>query len=236
MDIEGTYTLQAAPGEVWQCLIDPEALQRAIPGVERLDALDVSTFEIALHLKYAPLSGLYTGRIRIFEQQYPTSYRITIEGNGRSSSIIGEGRVQLSNHDGNTIISYTCSLAPGKPGSLLPAPFVRGTAKLFLQQFFTALADYLRTLHPVSAGELDFIDLPARLPLEQIEVEDYTNIVTIQPSTRLRRLIHLLRLGHGDPLEEDQWVLRTRRLGMACGLLALVWVGTRLPRRIVPER
>jgi carbon monoxide dehydrogenase subunit G len=235
MDIEGTYTLQATPDEVWQCLMDPQALQRAIPGVEHLEALDDSTFDITLHMQYAPLRGLYSGRIRIFEQQYPTSYRIVIEGNSRQRSITCEGRVHLSNHGGNTIISYTCSLSQGKPGLLLPAPLVRGTAKLFLQQFFSALAEYLRSLQPVSAGELDMFDLPANLMVEEVEVEEDIDRATVPPPTLLHRLIHLLRLGHGDAQAEEHWVQRTRRLGMVCGLLALVWVGTRLPRRIAPE-
>jgi carbon monoxide dehydrogenase subunit G len=231
MDIEGTYTLQAMPDKVWQCLMDPQALRRAIPGLEHLEALDDFTYEITLHIKYGPLSDLYQGRIRIFAQQYPASYRIAIEGNGRQSSISCEGNVQLSNHEGNTIIRYTCSLHPGKPGTLLPTPYVRGASKLFLQQFFTALADYLRTLQPVSANELDEFDLPVKREGAQVEVLDGDDAGVMMPYTFLHKLIHLLRLGHGDSREEEQWVLRARRLGMVCGLLALVWVGTRLPRR-----
>ena len=37
MEIEGTYTLQASPEEVWQCLMDTQVLRSAIPGVEQLE-------------------------------------------------------------------------------------------------------------------------------------------------------------------------------------------------------
>jgi carbon monoxide dehydrogenase subunit G len=231
MDIEGTYTLQATPGEVWQCLMDPQALREAIPGIERLEALDDFTYEIALHMKYAPLTDLYRGRVRIVEQQYPTCYRIAIESDGRQSSTTCEASVQLSDREGNTIISYTCSLHPGKPGALLPTPYIRGASKLFLQQFFSALADYVRSLHPVPVGELDTFTLPMN-PLEaQTEAQEDGGTEAVKQPTILYRLVHLLRLGRGDPHAEEQWVLRARQAGMVCGLLALVWVGTRLPRR-----
>src|SRR5256885_13676838 len=37
MIIEGTYTLQATPEDVWRCLMDEQILRSAIPGLESLE-------------------------------------------------------------------------------------------------------------------------------------------------------------------------------------------------------
>ncbi len=50
MDIEGTYTLQAPPEEVWGCLKDQQVLQRTIPGVERIEALSEEKYAGRLQL------------------------------------------------------------------------------------------------------------------------------------------------------------------------------------------
>ena len=49
----------------------------------------------------------------------------------------------------------------------------------------------------------------------------------------LHTLVHQLGLGNGDPVVEEQWVGRVRQFGIVSALLLLVWVGTRLPKRIL---
>jgi hypothetical protein len=38
-------------------------------------------------------------------------------------------------------------------------------------------------------------------------------------------------LGAGDPVAEVLWVNRLRRTGILLGLLLLVWIGSRIPRK-----
>jgi len=49
----------------------------------------------------------------------------------------------------------------------------------------------------------------------------------------LRFVVRRLGLGEGDPVEEERWVKRVRRFGVLSILLLLVWVGTRLPGKIL---
>ena len=232
MDIEGTYTLQASPEEVWQCLMDEQVLRRAIPGVEKLEPLGEHRYSVTLYIKQAPLIGAYHGQVTISEQHYPYYYHIAIEGEGRQSRISGGGVVHLNERDENTVVAYKGTLNIGKLGTLLPPPLVKGTAKLLLQQFFTALSEYLRTLIPsFLAPEMTENGQDAAM------VEQFDEQVTIVPAfaspTLLHALVHGLKLGGGDPALEDLWVSRIRRVGVLCGLLLLVWVGTKLPRRPV---
>ena len=229
MDIEGTYTLQAPPEEVWDCLKDQQVLQRTIPGIERIEALSEEKYAVAIHVGATPLTGSYQGQVTVTERQPPYYYRIAIEGDGQQSSISGVGDIHLSSQGENTIVSYKGELNLGKLDASLPTPVIRGTAKLLIQQFFTALADQLRAVHPTPAAV----------------TEEHANGITTlgQPggkivilpasphSTFLETIVHRVGLGAGDPAAEVLWVNRLRRTGILLGLLLLVWIGSRIPRK-----
>jgi uncharacterized protein len=249
MNIEGTYTLQVTPEEVWRSLMDPQVLRRAVPGVERLERESNHRYAITMHIRQAPLIGLYQGYVTVSDQQYPYQYRLSIEGEGRQSKISGQGVVQLSRHDENTVVSYKGTLNPGKLVTLLPPPLVQGAAKLLIQQFFTELAEHLRTLSRVEATasvtSTSDVDIPDQEEIEVVEIPVTNGAETrerqfsppapaISPAGQSSLLLTIVRrfgLGEGDPTLEARWVERVRRFGFAITLLALVWVGTRLPRR-----
>lgn len=234
MDIEGTYTLQASPEDVWQCLMDQQVLRRAIPGIEQLELIGENKYNITLHIRQTPLIGTYHGQATITEQHHPYYYSIAIEGEGGPGTISGEGVVHLNERDANTVVAYKGILNLGKLGTLLPPPLVKGTAKLLLQQFFTALAEHLRTLpHSSPIIEVTEPDLDKANP-RQFERHIAILSANAEPTTLLHNLVHELNLGGGDPIQEEQWINRIRRLGMVFGLLVLVWIGTRLPRRPGP--
>ena len=234
MDIEGTYTLQASPEDVWQCLMDQQVLRRAIPGVEQLELIGENKYNIMLHIRQTPLIGTYHGHATVTEQHYPYYYNIAIEGEGVPGTISGEGVVHLNERDENTVVAYKGTLNIGKLGTLLPPPLVKGTAKLLLQQFFTALAEHLRTL-PTLSSTVEVAEPDRdRATFRQFEGHIAILSANAEPITLLHNLVHELKLGGGDPTLEEQWVNRIRRVGMVFGLLLLVWIGTRLPRKPGP--
>jgi hypothetical protein len=51
--------------------------------------------------------------------------------------------------------------------------------------------------------------------------------------TVMHRLVRLVGLGNHDPALEEQWVARLKRFGVFSVLL--VWIRTRLPRRLLPR-
>lgn len=241
MDIEGTYTLQAPQEDVWHCLMDVQALRRAIPGVQRLEVLGEYRHGITLDIRQSPLMGAYRGQVMVTERHYPTDYSIEFEGEGRQTAISGHGVVRLHTLGENTIVSYKGTVNPGKLATLLPAPLVKGSAKLLIQQFFLALADQLRVMHPVTVVEAESVNAPgmetsvkslaqtSRSGLENLPA--YAEPLPAQ-ITVLHRIVRLLGIGGGEREQELIWVQRIRRYGVIAGLLFLVWVGTRLPRRL----
>lgn len=256
MDIEGTYTLQAPVEEVYQCLADSEMLQHALPGLERLEPAGPFAYTFAWRVKQAPLRGVYRGKFIVQNAPSPgpaTSYRFSIEGDGQHNPFEGTWNIRLSQQQENTVVTYSGALNAGKMSALLPPALVRGAVKILVQQFFANVAEQLRTtpepLSPLSfydaseaqegyieendewVGEYgredgDYAVAPFREPVES---------ETGAAQTFMHRLVRLSGLGQHDPVLEEQWVERFKRFGAFSVLLLLVWIGTRLPRRLLPR-
>ncbi|GAC1620504.1 MAG: hypothetical protein NVS4B7_12570 [Ktedonobacteraceae bacterium] len=199
--------------------MDEQVLRQTIPGLIRLELLDEHKHDITLYIRQAPLLGRYAGQVTVTEQHYPYHYNLAIQGEGRQSTISGQGVVHLHKQGDNTIVAYQGKLNIGKLGTLLPPALVKGAAKLLLQHFFTELAEHLRTLHP---------SFSAQDTMESNQQEE----VIIPSATTRPTLMHKLRSGRDKAAIEEQWLKRVRRVGIASGLLFLVWIGTQLPKRL----
>jgi len=222
MNIEGTYTFQAQPETIQQRLIDLETLRRVIPGLEHMERVGEHRYEVAIHIRYAPLVGSYRGYITISGGD--DAYRFVIESNGDTDTFSGSGSIQFRANGGNTTLTYKGTLAINRRGTQLSPAVTRGAAKFLMQQFFSALANQLHTNTPSEDvmgsnrqnGHQDiFISLP----------EGAT------PTSVAQGIAHRLGLGADDPLQERIWANRVRRIGLISGFLLLVWIGTRLPPR-----
>ncbi|HEY0754650.1 MAG TPA: SRPBCC domain-containing protein [Ktedonobacteraceae bacterium] len=231
MDIEGTYTLQAPTEDVWNSLMDQQTIQHTVPGLERLSSVDAQTYSFTINIRHAPLRGNYTGRACILEPSYPSAYRLKIESEEQADAFKCEFSIKLSSHNTNTVVSYQGSLQPGRSNARIPAPLIKATIKVLLQQFFTALADRLRTERekPVYVTTLEeMYEMPF---MEEQTSEQLVEVPRRNSPTLLHLLVLRAGLGEHDPIQEEQWVRRLRKLGLVAVLLMLVWVGTRLPRR-----
>lgn len=231
MEIEGTYTLQAPAEEVWNCLMDQQTIQHTIPGLERLTRVDEQTYTFAINLRHAPLRGSYTGKASVLEPSYPSAYRLKIEGEGPANTFQCDFSVKLNAHNENTVVSYQGTLQTGRNNVRISAPLIKAIVRVLLQQFFTALADRLRTerqspVYVTTLEEMYEMPFMEEQTSEQLLLAHQSN-----PPTFLHLLVRRVGLGRHDPELEEQWVRRLRQVGLVAVLLLLVWVGTRLPRR-----
>ena len=233
MNIEGTYTLQAPPTEVWDSLLDRELMQQIIPGIETIEPVGENIYAIIFNIKHAPLEGTYQGQVTLSEQHSPYHYRLTFEGKGDHGSISGDGSFHLHEHNEATIIAYKGTLTYSKQETLSQPKLIKGAAKLLIQQFFTALATHLASKEYRGENSEEHNGrimgkIILRLP----------HVTTGPPTAQsiFSKIVQLLRLGGGDYEQEEHWERLLRNASMISGFLLLVWIGTRLPSRKVPER
>jgi carbon monoxide dehydrogenase subunit G len=149
MKIEGTHQLNAPRDRVYQSLIDPEILQRCIPGCERLEKTAENTYSATIRTGVGAIKGVFTGTVRLEEMRPPEHYRIVVEGKGAPGFLKGSGNLDLGAQGEGTLIKYTGDLQLGGTIAGVGQRMIQGTAKMMAAQFFTALEAEAKTV----AGE-----------------------------------------------------------------------------------
>ncbi|MDQ2977463.1 MAG: carbon monoxide dehydrogenase subunit G [Acidobacteriota bacterium] len=139
MKIEGTHQLNAPRERVYQALVDPEVLQRCIPGCERLDKTAENTYSATIRAGIGAIKGVFTGTVRLEDMRPPEHYRIVVEGKGGAGFLKGSGDLDLEAQGEGTLIKYTGDLQLGGTIASVGQRMIQGTAKMMASQFFTAL-------------------------------------------------------------------------------------------------
>ncbi len=145
MKLEGTHQLQAPRERVYQCLTNPEVLQRCIPGCERLEKTDENSYSATIRTGVGSIKGVFTGSVRLEDMRPPEHYRIVVEGKGSPGFVKGSGDLDLQEVGGTTIINYTGDLQVGGTIASVGQRMIQGTAKMMAAQFFTALEAEAKT-------------------------------------------------------------------------------------------
>jgi carbon monoxide dehydrogenase subunit G len=149
MKIEGTHHLNAPRDRVYQSLIDPQVLQRCIPGCERLEKTAENTYAATIRTGVGAIKGVFTGTVRLEDMRPPEHYRIVVEGKGAPGFLKGSGNLDLEQEGEGTLIKYTGALQLGGTIAGVGQRMIQGTAKMMASQFFTALGAEAKTV----AGE-----------------------------------------------------------------------------------
>ena len=139
MKIEGTQELRAPRERVYQALVDPEVLQRCIPGCERLEKTAEDTYSARLRAGVGAIKGDFQSTIRLEEMRPPEHYRIVVDGKGGPGFVKGSGNLDLEERDSLTVIKYTGEIQVGGSIAGVGQRMIQGTAKMMASQFFTAL-------------------------------------------------------------------------------------------------
>ncbi len=82
MQLQGQYALTAPLEQVWDTLLDPDALAYYLPGNQELHAIGPDEYEATLSIGVAAIRGLYKGKIRVTDKQRLKSYRLEGQGGG----------------------------------------------------------------------------------------------------------------------------------------------------------
>ncbi|HVS21467.1 MAG TPA: carbon monoxide dehydrogenase subunit G [Pyrinomonadaceae bacterium] len=139
MKIEGTHELHAPRERVYAALIDPEVLQRCIPGCESLEKTDENSYAAILKAGVGAIKGTFKGNVKLEDMRAPEHYRIVVDGKGGPGFVKGSGDFDLEEKNGGTLIKYTGEMQVGGTIAGIGQRMIQGAAKMMASRFFTAL-------------------------------------------------------------------------------------------------
>ena len=145
MKLEGSHQLDAPRERVYQSLVNPEVLQRCIPGCERLDKTAENIFAATIKTGVGSIKGVFTGTARLEDLREPEHLRLVVDGKGAPGFLKGSGDLDLETTDGGTKVTYAADVQVGGTIASVGQRMLQGTAKMMATQFFTSLAAEAKT-------------------------------------------------------------------------------------------
>lgn len=140
MKIAGSARLPVAPDRAYALMQDPKVLAGAIPGCEALEQTGDGEYRLKMKMVLASLSGAFEGKVRLTDNDPPSSFRMVVEGSGKIGFMKGEGVLRLSAVDGGTEVAYEGDAQIGGTMAAVGNRLIDTTAKLLIKRFFDKLA------------------------------------------------------------------------------------------------
>lgn len=118
MKLEGTHTIPAPRARVWQALMDPAILQRAIPGCERLEALGENRYKATFRAGVGAVKGVFEGEIKLLDIVPEEQYTLATRVKASMGFVDGKGVIRLADAGASTEVSFSGDV---KTGGMLAA-------------------------------------------------------------------------------------------------------------------
>jgi len=141
LKISGSYTIPAARERTYQLLQDPVVLAKCMPGTDHLDKVAENEYEMRMKMAIASIGGLFSGKVRIADQNQPESFKLIVEGNGKIGFVKGEGLLNLSPQGDATEVNYDGDVQVGGTIAGVGQRLLDATAKMIIKKFFEKLSE-----------------------------------------------------------------------------------------------
>ena len=140
MNITGQHNVSAPRRRVWELLHDPDALQRMVPGCQSLEAETPTKFSATLAVGVGPIRGRFSGTVEIEDVAANESYRMTLNGQGPTGFVSGEGTITLSDDGDGTLVAVEADAQIGGTLAQIGSRMIQTAVRMLMGQFFEALS------------------------------------------------------------------------------------------------
>lgn len=141
MIVEGAHSLPGAPERIWNLLMDPEVLAKAMPGTRSLERSAPDLYVGKMAVGIGPITAAeFDLVISITDMQRPRSYRMEIDAKGRHGFTRGTAQVELIPDGEATTMRYRADLQVGGKIAALGQRLLDSVSKLLVRQGLEALS------------------------------------------------------------------------------------------------
>ena len=139
MKIEGTHQIHASRDRVFNAIIDPEVLQRCIPGCQALEKTGDDEYAATLKAGVGPVKGTFKGNVHLRAMRPPEHYELSVSGKGGPGFVKGTAIFDLEQVDASSMIKYSGEMQVGGVIAGVGQRMIEAAAKMMARKFFAAL-------------------------------------------------------------------------------------------------
>lgn len=140
MKLRGSEVFPVTREQLWVLLNDPEVLQAATPGCEKLSRVGDDQYVAHLKLGVAAIRGSYQGQVSLRDKVEPERYTLVIDASGSAGFVQGSAQFVLEPVDeGHTRLTFDGEARVGGLIAGVGQRLLDGVAKILVGQFFKGL-------------------------------------------------------------------------------------------------
>jgi uncharacterized protein len=143
MDIRNTYVFDGPVDRVWALLMDTRAVAACIPGCRELREVGPDRYEADLAVTVAAITGNFAVTVAMEDKIPPQSYRLVVQGTGRTGFLRGQAVMVLTSARESTLVEVTADAHVGGAVARVGQRLLEGVGKMMMDRFFGCLASKL---------------------------------------------------------------------------------------------
>jgi carbon monoxide dehydrogenase subunit G len=143
MELQGTHQFKAPISTVWDALLDPTVLSKALPGGDQLERVGENDYKAAMNVKVGPVQGRFEGQVTLSDIVQHKSYRMKVSGTGAPGFLNGEGSLSLQENDQGTLLTYAGDVQIGGRIASVGQRLIDSTAKSIIRQGLKTLDEQM---------------------------------------------------------------------------------------------
>jgi carbon monoxide dehydrogenase subunit G len=151
LKIEGSHKIDASRERIFAALVNPDVLQKCIPGCEQMEKTGENQYKAKLTAGVGPVKGVFTATVSLEDIVPPEHYKLVVEGKGQPGFVKGTGELNLKDEGGATEIQYTGDVNVGGLIASVGQRMIQSTANLLAGRFFKSLEAETTSTNPASS-------------------------------------------------------------------------------------
>jgi len=144
--ITDSITIPRGRDEVWDALLDPAVLVRAIPGCSRLEVTGEHAYSMTVTAGVASIKGTYDGRCSLSDLREAESLLMTLSGSGAPGTVDATVRVRLTDEGDGTAVAYDADATVGGMVGGVGQRMLTSVSKRMAREFFDNVVVAMSTL------------------------------------------------------------------------------------------
>jgi uncharacterized protein len=141
LQFSGAPEVSAPRAYVWECLMDPQFVARAAPGVESVETLDPTHFKVISGFGVGAIKVRFALDVELSDVVPPERATMDARGKAPGSNVDVSSRIAVEELDGKrTRLTWSAETDVSGTVASVGARLMEGTAKKLTEQFWTEFA------------------------------------------------------------------------------------------------